>query len=443
MDSEIMQGIVRGGARISVNMPPRHGKSEYLSKYFPAWFLCKYPNKRVIITSYETTFAQSWSRKIRDIISEHGENLFDIKIDPSNSAAGSFGIDGRSGSLQAVGAGGAITGKGADLIIIDDPIKNDAEANSQTMRDNLWDWYRSTVYTRLEPSGSLILVMTRWHEDDLCSRILADDINYEWNRISLPALAEANDILGRNVGEALWRERFNEDKITEIQNNVGEYWFNSLYQQSPSSPKGRIFKRGDFKYYNVDESGNIYSLNNGEISLHRDDLRVFITLDLAVSQKESADYTAAIVFAADKDSNIIILDAVKERFETLKHLELTKNLYNKWKPNLIGIESVQYQYSLIEAAMKYGLPVKALKPSADKLTRALPMQAKLNAGKVFLPAQSIWANELVEELASFPNGKHDDLVDCFSYINDIIIDSSGAMPASSALSKRNRGLIGL
>lgn len=161
-----------GNGRLLVTLPPRHGKSEFISKWFPAWYLGCFPDHRVIMASYEADFAMSWGRKVRDILEEKGEPYFGIRVRKISSAADRWDIEGRAGGMQSVGVGGPLTGKGANILIIDDPVKNAAEANSQVYRDKTWDWYTSTAYTRLEPGGSIILVQTRWHEDDLAGRIL-------------------------------------------------------------------------------------------------------------------------------------------------------------------------------------------------------------------------------------------------------------------------------
>ena len=163
-----------------VTEPPRHGKSELISKYFPAWYLGLFPDERIILTSYEADFAASWGRKARDIIEEYGEELFGIQVRQDSSAANRWGIQGYEGGMNTAGAGGPITGKGGNLIIIDDPFKNAEEANSKTIRDKVWEWYKSTLYTRLEPNGVLVIIQTRWHEDDLVGRLL----NPEYGNVS-------------------------------------------------------------------------------------------------------------------------------------------------------------------------------------------------------------------------------------------------------------------
>ena len=207
-----------------VEMPPRSGKSEHVSKYGTAWYAGTFPEKRVILTSYESTFAEKWGRDARNLLDEFGPRLFGVRVAQDSSAASRWGIQGHTGGMVAVGMGGALTGRGGDLIVIDDPLKNWEEAQSATNREKQWDWYRSTLRTRLEPAGSIILIMTRWHEEDLAGKLLAqsaeDSEADQWEAIRLPALAEPDpdkevvdwdewrDRLGRRRGQALWPARF-------------------------------------------------------------------------------------------------------------------------------------------------------------------------------------------------------------------------------------------
>lgn len=436
LEKKILPLLIRGNARIIINMPPRHGKSEYLSKYLPTWHLLNFPEKRIIITSYSADLAKHWSRQIKDLIKIYGKKARGIKLNPANAAVAGFTLKDHTGGVQAVGINGALTGKGADLIILDDPVKNDREANSSKMREKLWEWYKATLYTRLEPGGSIILIMTRWHEDDLCGRIMKQkenecenndndnnnnedsdngDNTNQWEIIILPAIANARCPLGRKKGEALWAERFNIKKLKELRRTLGEYWFDSLYQQSPYPLAGGIFKVQEFKYFKF--NGKDIEVHNSIIP-HKEN--IFIAVDLAASTKESADYTVLMAFAVDSTQNIYILDILRSHFDTLNHLDIIRDLFHQWQPLVVGIESVQYQSAIVRAAAADGIPVKALKPNKDKISRALPMQAKLQSGLVFLPQYAHWSEDFKSELAAFPNGKHDDQVDCFAYINEMI-----------------------
>ncbi|MDT3739092.1 MAG: phage terminase large subunit [Candidatus Kapabacteria bacterium] len=437
LDSALLKAASGKIKRLMINLPPRHGKSELMSKYFPFWYLGKFPDRRIILSSYESTYAQSWGRKVRNLVSEFGEELFDVKLSDSSSAAGYFEIEGHGGSMTCVGAGGPITGKGADLFIIDDPIKNDEEANSSHQREKLWDWFRSTAYTRLEPDGIMIIMMTRWHEDDLCGRILSEfsNIDEKWEVITIPAIAGLDDPLGRMQGEALWEKRFSLEKLRIIEKSVGSYWFNSLYQQNPVSAGGGIFKKKHFRYF-ITTGGDFVLLNGENQKLVKSaDCTYWAALDLAISLSSNADYTVAVVVAVTPDNELLICDVIRKHIEPSGHLDLIRDIYEKYRPVLIGIESVQYQTALVQSAAMQGFPVKPLKPDSDKLTRALPMAAKIETGTVYFNRDANWLQDFESELTKFPRDKHDDQVDALSYTGQFLRQANVNMPISG---RKNR-----
>jgi hypothetical protein len=243
---DLAAGKVR---RLMVSMPPRHGKSELISRYLPAWYLGTFPDRRVILSSYESDFAASWGRKARELLEQHGLDHFGAKVRSDIAASSRWEIAGHDGGMITAGVGGPITGRGANLLIVDDPIKNAEDAASLTLRDKIYEWWRSTAYTRLEPGASVVLIQTRWHQDDLAGRILADaDQGEAWEVISLPAIAEENDPLGRDPGAALWPERFSEEALDVIRRSVGSYFWAAMYQQTPVPIGGEIFKQEWFRY---------------------------------------------------------------------------------------------------------------------------------------------------------------------------------------------------
>jgi len=196
LDRRVVMAIEAGNRRLGVMMPPRHGKSEYISHRLPAWYLGKFPDRRVMLASYEATFAESWGRKARDTFATNAPEIFGVGLDPNHSAVSDWGIAGRKGGMVTAGVGGPFTGKGGDLVIVDDPVKNAADANSPTMRQGAKDWWNSTVATRLEPGAVVIVLMTRWHEDDLLGWLLqnAKDTGETWETIVMPALAEKDEV---------------------------------------------------------------------------------------------------------------------------------------------------------------------------------------------------------------------------------------------------------
>ncbi len=422
-------------SKLIVNIPPRHGKSELISKYFTAWFLCHFPDKRVIFTSYNANFAKLWGMKTLEIIKQVG-NLYGIEIDKNMRAASDFKIAGRNGGMSAVGAGGSITGKGCDLLIIDDPVKNQSEANSQVIRDKVWDWFLSTAFTRLEPNGMVVIIMTRWHEDDLCGRILNKknaELPNDWTSLIIPAISEENDILGRKINEPLWANRFNFAKLTEIKNTIGAYWFSALYQQRPSQKEGSIFNRKDFRYFAMENNIIRFRHYNENKLYNLSDCSIYASIDLAVSSKQTSDYTVVIVFAVSPFKEIFILDVIRERFEGAEHVEMVKNVYSKWKPILIGIEKVQYQLTLIQQSLRIGLPVMELIPDADKVSRSLAIANRMRSSMVYFKENAVWLSDFEDELLSFPFGRYKDQTDAFSYIARMIEPHSNIIPIGNKI----------
>lgn len=432
--------------KIIINLPPRHGKSEFASKYFPAWYLMKFKNHRIILTSYGAKFASSWGKKVLQLINDWGVELAGVKISSKSKSVSGFDIEEFGGGMDSVGIGGSLTGRGANLLIIDDPVKNDREAHSKKIRDNIWDWFISTAYTRLEPDGIIIIIMTRWHEDDLVGRILKrseiidsfGEFQGDWRVIKIPAIAEQNDLLGRKTGEALWCERYDISKLNEIKQIIGSYWFESLYQQNPRPEGGQIFLRKYFRYYFENaEHYNLLAgsgLNIANIKIVRkSDCSYFATVDLAVTTKDSSDYTVILIFCLTPDKEIIIVDVIRERYKGSEHLEKIRNVFSRWEGIIIGIEAVQYQISLLQQAEKEGLKVIGLKASKDKLSRALPISSKVEAGYVFFPENSYWLKCFEDEILAFPDSKYDDQVDAFSYIAYLIEKISLSPPASSLM----------
>lgn len=430
LDLKLIELITGKTKRLIINMPPRHGKSEMVSKYLPFWYLGTFPDNRVILSSYESTFAQSWGRKVRNLIEEYGSEYFDIKMSDTSFAAGSFELDNHSGSMNCVGAGGSITGKGADLFIIDDPIKNDEDANSQTQRDKLWDWFVSTAYTRLEPNAAMVIMMTRWHEDDLCGRLIREMENggEKWEILSIPALAHDNDPIGRDKNQALWESRFSHNHLLRIKRSLGSYWFDALYQQNPISLDGGIFNKKHFRYFYRSESS--FVLINGEHKkvVNVSDCKFYSAMDLAISLSSSADYTCLVTVAISKDREIIVCDVVRRHLAPSEHIRMIEEVNHKFKPIIIGIESVQYQSALLNQAARAGYPVKALKPDMDKVTRALPAAALVESGLVFFDKDAAWLGDFENELIKFPRDKHDDQVDAFAYVTTFQSYNSGVMP---------------
>lgn len=427
--------------RLIVNMPPRYGKSQMTSILFPFWYIGNFPDHNVVVVTYQNKLAQMWGKRIRQLIATHGKEFFEIALDPSDRSASSMSIEKHIGKIVCVGAGGLLTGLGADAIIVDDPIKNQKEALSIRQRDTLWEWFKATLFTRLEPNGILLLVATRWHEDDIFGRLIESNPTIEltkdflektefhnkpnvWYLLKIPAIAKGNDPLGRKIGEPLWPDRFNLASILEQKKMLGEFWFSALYQQEPIFTTGKIFKRENFRYFTL--TNDLLTIKVVESKNVRSEYQllqycsIFATIDLAIKTSERSDFTVAIVFAVSPKKDVFILDVIREKFDTTDHLNFIRSIFSRWRPILIGIESVQYQFTLIQNARKMGLPIKELKADRDKIARSLAIANWIDAGKVFFRKDTPWLDEFERELHQFPDGSHDDQVDALSYISQMI-----------------------
>lgn len=382
--------------RLAVFMPPRHGKSNLASELFPAWYLGHRPTHQVLFTTYGQDLADGFGRKVRNAVAEpkHTRSFPESVLADDSQSAKRFNTT-AGGVYYAVGAGGAVTGRGADLLLIDDPLKNREEADSRLIRDKLWDWFASTAYTRLMPGGAVVLIQTRWHEDDLAGRLLRGD--EPWEVINLPAIAEHGDALGRDVGRALWPDQYDVPALNNIRATIGEREFAALYQQRPSPLEGALFKRDWIQRGKAPRSGT----------------RVAMGVDLAISTKDNADYTAIVIMARDEFGKLYVLDAVRERVDFPNALRLIRNMADKWSPKAILIEQVAFQAVVVQELLRQTtLPIKGVTPDKDKMTRAQPLALRYEQGLVIHEMLPSWFED---EMLAFPNAQHDDSVDALVY----------------------------
>lgn len=398
--------IVNGEiSRLMVLLPPRHGKSEFLSKYFPAWYLGMNPDKRIILTSYEADFAAQWGRRTRDLLEEHGPRLFPepVKLNPDSSSASRWDIAGHSGGMMTAGIRGPVTGKGMDIGILDDPVKNAEDAASKTLQDHNWEWYQSTFYTRLEPDGAIILIQTRWNENDLAGKLLAEmkTGGEQWAVLSLPALAEENDPLGRPVGTPLWPERFPVSALERIRTTAGSYFWNALYQQRPSPEEGEIFHRGWWRFYRVQP---------WDIG-HFDEM--IQSWDCAFKDTKSSDYVVGQVWGRIGSARYL-LDQVRGRMDFPATIMAVLSLSTKWqRARRKLIEDKANGPAVIQQLKTRVSGLIPVEPEGGKIVRARASTAEIEAGNVYLPDPSItpWIHDYIEEFAAFPTGRNDDQVD--------------------------------
>lgn len=400
IEDEVLRAIALGDVLLTIEAPVRHGKSYYLDWHLPAWYLGSMPTRNVGVATYEHRFSASWGQRARDTTDEFGSN-FGVAIDPNVSSRDWWQTT-RGGSMRSMGIGGAITGKGFDLLIIDDPIKNAEQANSAVYRDAHWNWLQSTALTRVEPGGVVIVTMARWHEDDLIGRI-HQEMPTEWQSLRLPALAETNDPMGRAEGDPLWPERFDAENLARRKNRVGSYWFSALYQQRPSPPSGRIFQRHWWRRYDAPPE--------------RFDSMAW-SFDLAFKDGKDTSFVVGQVWGV-LGADYYLLHQVRGRWDypTTKAMLRSQVTDPRWAgaANLVLIEDKANGPAII-ADLRHELAALIPVPtgSDSKVGRATSVSGLVEAGNVYLPVEADWVDDFVEEHAQFPRGAHDDQVDACS-----------------------------
>lgn len=383
--------------RLAIFMPPRHSKSETCTVRAPAFLLEHNPEERILVTGYNETMARRFSRKTRTLLRDR------IPLSKEKSGVDEWETM-RGGGLVARGVGTPPTGFGFGWIFIDDPIKKREEAESETYRSKTWDWYTDDLYTRLEPRGKIVLTLTRWHHDDIAARALASEPE-KWHILKLPALAEDDDPIKRNVGEALWPERFSREallRIRDIQTDSesGAYAFEALYQQNPTPREGALFKVARLGIVDTAPAG----------------LRPVRAWDLAASLR--GDYTAGVKMARGADGLFYVLDVVRgqwspdDRNATMRQTAALDGRECKIRiaqdPGQAGVDQVQTLTRMLA-----GYTVRSERVSGAKEVRADGFAAQVNAGNVRL-VKGAWNAAFIEELRSFPLGKHDDVTDASS-----------------------------
>lgn len=405
--SDVVRYIETGGKEgtgyLIISMPPRHGKTVTVSKLFPAWFLAEHPDLRVILASYGMTLAQKNSRYARNTIQSISfKDIYPyITLAQDSKAVDAWNLAGSEGGMDAVGVGAGVTGKGGHLIIVDDPIKSRKEAESETYRESVWDWFTDDLYTRREPGGAIIVIMTRWHQDDLVGRLLQADAA-KWRVLNIPAIAEENDVLGRQPGEALWPQRFPIEVLRDIESTLAPYAFGSEYQQHPVPAEGGIFKRAWFHR----------TRTTAEI------VHCVRFWDLAMSSKTTADYTVGVMLGQGTDGHYYILDVVRFRKEWGDVVPaMAEVMLEDGTSVLQGIEEVAFMSRAITELNQdprlHNYTIFGYTVDTDKVTRALPFAARLSADNVSV-IEAHWTDDYIDEMCSFPNGAHDDQVDASS-----------------------------
>lgn len=398
-----LEAVERGDIdRLMVIFPPGAAKSTYASVLFPAWFMGRHPELNVIAASHTHDLAESFGRRVRNIyMSAEHRDVFGVGVRTDSKAADHW-ISERGGEYFAVGVGGAVSGRRADLAIIDDPVKSREDADSDRMRERAWEWYLNDFKTRIKPGGRQVLITTRWHEDDLAGRIMAADAE-RWVTLRLPMEAEANDPLGRAPGERLWPEWFTPEMVEDAKRDV-RVW-NALYQGEPTAQDGDYFKRDWFQQDERPPSK----------------LAIYGASDYAVTEG-GGDATEHGIFGVDAWSNIHIIDWWHGHTAADVWIEAQADLILKHKPMCWFGESGPIRRA-IEPFLLRRLEerrafcrIEWLPSTADKPTRCRPFQALAASGKVFVPQQASWKADVIGQLLRFPAGLHDDAVDVCSLL---------------------------
>jgi len=400
--SDALESVERGELkRLIVLMPPRHGKSELVSLRFPCWYLAKHPEDYIVQTGYAESIALMHSRRARDIfispemmrlfpnIHHRPERAGQELIVPERQAAHEWGTK-QGGSYYAVGIGGGLTGRGFNIGIIDDPVKDDEEASSLTIREKVWEWYKTVFRTRAQPDAAIIIVMTRWHQDDLVGKLLKqareDPASDQWKVLHFKAITD---------NQALWPDRYPIVELEKIRSSIGSRAFESLYQGNPTIAEGQIIKREWWKYYS--EKPSI--------------LRKIHSWDTAFKEKAQNDYSVCTVWG-ETQNGYYLLNVWRDKVEFPELKRVAIALYERDVPDVVIVEDKASGQSLVQELQRNTrIPVFPIKIDRDKVARTYAATPLIEAGKVFLPENAPWLFDYIEELSAFPNATHDDQVD--------------------------------
>lgn len=397
-----------------ISMPPQHGKSQCVTETLPSYYLGKFPSKRVIEVSYGDDLAQRFGRRNKEKIIEYGKELFNIEL--SKVSDTDFEVKDHKGTMISKGIMAGLTGNPGDLIIIDDPIKNRQEAESETYRNRIWEEFLNSIYTRLSANGIIILIMTRWHEDDLAGRIIKNMPN-KVKEINIPLEAEDNDILGRSKGDSLfpeigkdnrWLKEFKEVYTTQ----EGNRSWNALMQGRPTAQEGNMIKRKWWQYYNTLPT---------MISL-------IMSVDASFKDSDTSDYVAIQIWGK-READMYLIDSVNERMDFPTTVQTIKDLKAKYpRVSRIFIED-KANGSAIIATLRKRIPgIIAVQPEGGKIARVNAVSGAIEAGNVYLPSEKQFTFDFVDQCSKFPSGEHDDMVDSMSQALNRFLYNSASIP---------------
>ena len=447
LDWFLAEVVARRSPRLILLAPPRHGKSEMVSRRFPAFALGRYPDLTLIATSYASDLASRMNRDVQRIIDGPayrgifpgtrlwGKNVHTLADGTYMRNSDLFEVVGHQGSYRCAGVGGGITGMGGDILIVDDPIKDAEQANSKVYRNKVWEWFTSTLYTRRMPGAGVLIILTRWHEDDLAGRLLDAQAKSEgdvYRVVSFPAIAEKDEHstldgrLLRREGEALHPDRYDLDELTKIRVAVGSRVWASLYQQRPSAAEGSVFKREHWQTYKPAESNPMALLQVLGVNY------VVQAWDTAFKTRETNDYSVGVTLGVAR-SRYYILDVWRDRAEFPDLKRAVVSQHAKWKAHAVVVEDTAAGQSLIqELRRNTRMPLIAVKADHDKVTRSHAVTPTHEAGLCYLPEGEPWVADFEDELSGFPAAPHDDQVDAFVHSLTYALNHSApvADPAS-------------
>ena len=385
--------------RLIVCLPPRHSKSEFASTYFPSWMMGLRGNLKIIQTTHTAELAVRFGRRVRNIIDSEDYNVIfpDLKLQADNKSAGRW-TSNQEGEFFAAGVGGAITGRGADLLIIDDP-HSEQDALSDTAMEHAYEWYTSGPRQRLQPGGAIVIVMTRWSLKDLTAKVIKaqgfDEHADQWEVVEFPALMPS--------GKSCWPEFWKQEELEGVRASLSVGKWNAQWQQNPTSEEGAIIKK---EWWNIWEGDEVPQLEY-----------VIQSYDTAFSKKETADYSAITTWGvfypkAEGPPNLILLDAKKGRWDFPELKVEALEQYRFWDPETVIVEAKASGMPLTHELRQLGIPVVNFTPSKgnDKVTRVHSVSPLFESGMIWAPDER-WADEVMDECAAFPHGEYDDLVD--------------------------------
>jgi predicted phage terminase large subunit-like protein len=395
---------------MAIGAPPRHGKTKLIGQWYPVWYLAKNPSHKVIYVSNQADQAVRYGgRPARTIVVDTGRSV-GLKLSEDSTSAAHWDLV-TGGGMESIGVGGSIAGKGAHLFILDDPIKDAEQAKSKKFREDMWEWFLSVCVARLEPGGKIVILSTRWHQDDLIGRVMdrqvkgAEGLRFE--SLMLPAIALPEDELGRNPSEPLWPERFPLAKLEEIRSTYPPWMWEALYQQNPTPEEGNAVKRVWWQYYTLQPSTYDIVIQSWDLTFG--------------SGLKTADYCVGLVLGR-KGSSIYVIDMLRERMDTPEQLQAIKNMSMRYP--MAGakiVEKAAGGWAAVALLQKEVPGLLALPPRLQgtgtqsakelRLQQILPF---IQAGNLFLPQGAKWVPELIEECAQFPDSAHDDIVDALS-----------------------------